>query len=164
MENQQKVITVEKGNIEDVQSKFSDWEFYAYYLDYDIMHAICLGQNADYQRNLIRVDTSTIYGISESQGRFYSWEEYFKEFAFSVDPINEDGLYEGVIRSEPNDEAEDISEQSDFGVAWVPIEFDGYWMKIEVYEGPCQEGEVQKTGWIKWRDEFKLLVSIAYVC
>lgn len=159
-----KVRTFKEEERNLLRSKLPDWDFFAYYPDYDIMHVIGLGQNEMHELNLIRLDSSDILGISMDDCIYYSWEDYLLEFAFSLDPINDDGLYDGVIRAEPSDEAEDISESSDFGVAWVPVEFEGNWAKIEVYEGACQEGEVQKFGWIKWRDDYKLLVRLAYVC
>jgi hypothetical protein len=141
-----------------------DWKMFAFWPEYDLVHAICLKQYPDQKMNLIRYNEDKSYGISDSVGKYYGWLEYLNKFALSVEPIKVNGLYDGSIMDAPTENANHIEEESDYLNAWKPVAMKGEWIKVDIYNGPCQEEEVYKTGWIKWRNDRTILIEISYIC
>ena len=133
--------------------------------DYGLYHFICIEKNKKYYKILIN-DTEIGY-IPNNQNYFFkSWETLL--MTASVARIDKKS---NPIRKSPNDtEKIIISNNCKFETLKVVdvIEQKGeFWIQIS-FATNCnpypENGTKQKTGWIKWRNMKKLLVTFQLLC
>lgn len=129
-----------------------------FYPEYDIVHFDVLEENEDTYKVLIDDDNdiTKLIGKDTSLLEFYTWKEYLTEYYLSFNPES------NPLREAPSEEASITYKYNDYFFKGVEVQ--GDWMKIRCNSDckECDKGDL--TGWIKWKEGDKLLVSIGIIC
>ncbi len=143
--------------------------------DYGIMHFVYIGQTEKAYKVL--VNYSDIKYLPKTKDyEFETWENYILQSYGIRRKTTENGDIEEnlPLRTKPNENAETLKIPSGFEM-FCPIELKGDWVKVKYdcfynvednpHDGePCyefiQECNNTLTGWLRWRQENKLLIDI----
>lgn len=141
---------------EPFSDKLNEENIQAYYPDYFIIH---------FKSNII---SDSLYSVSigneikfitkNRYTEFLPWPDYIMKYYLTTDKNN-------PLRQTPSDEGEIIKDVDYAELSFVGIEISGDWVKVKCdkeCEG-CGRGNVV-SGWIRWRENGKLIVTQYYVC
>lgn len=130
----------------------------AYYPDYSLVIFDAEKLNEDYYTVLVNGEKKVLRNAKNI--KFYSWDYFLKKITFvgvnEKNPIRYD-------KSPSSSVIKDFKKYKNYSFQVEAIE--GNWAKVKCSE-KCNgcSNNVDITGWVKWRDESKLLVRLFYVC
>ncbi len=150
-------VTPDKNGEIDIDA---DWDLFNFYPEFDIMHAICIKHYTEEKMYLIRYNDEKNYGIKAENGKYYDWETFLIDIPLSLSTVHE----VNPIRESPSEDAKAVSGSEEWGNSIVVVEMKGDWLKVEVIEGPCREGDLMTEGWLHWRTNTMMLINIYYIC
>jgi hypothetical protein len=144
--------------IEDF-GKYSDLvKCEAFFPEYDLFIVECLKKNDGYY---ITINTKQFFIDNDKYNDLLTFKTQ-EEYILDVYPIPS---IENSLREEPNINSKIISDYNEF--TFISIEIDGDWLKIKD-DKECYSGENPSKkdiiGWVKWRDQGKIIINIAHIC
>lgn len=126
---------------------------FAFNIDYYLLVFKCLGSESDYYKVVFDEDNpiKTIYIKKNLSFKFESWEKHILNL-FSVGIFKKDDL-----KIEANEKS-----ATNINIDWEdnylrPISVKGNWLKVE-----WEFKDKKFYGWVKWRDDKRLLVEFFY--
>lgn len=128
-----------------------------FYPEYELLEFVVLNiSESHYHISIGSVSDEKMVRKGGSQFDYHSWEDYIQTKYLSFDPK------ENPIRVAPDNDSEIVYAYNDY--FFKAIEVQGDWIKIECNNDckTCDKGKL--TGWIKWKEGKKLLVSTGSVC
>ncbi|MGX7688179.1 hypothetical protein ACWA1C_13530 [Flectobacillus roseus] len=143
--------------------------------DYGIMHFICVAQTAKAYKVLVN-NSQLKYLPKINSYEFKTWDQYILE-SFGIRRLTsytDEPTPKLLLRQDPNDNAKTLTIPNELEM-FCPIEVKGDWVKVKYdcfynednnpHEGmPCQtyidKCKNPLTGWLKWRQDNKLLIDI----
>lgn len=138
----------------------SDFRIVAFKPDYFLLHIRCIERTSARYTVVVNEETGLKkFLLNSSKLKFQTWEEYVINEVFSIelDPANAK-IYDqinGTILT-------DIPEQ---GKVLAPKEVKGEWMRIiwsDTNEYPSNTSN-DRTGWIRWRKDDKIIVTLFHL-
>ncbi|MFC0878857.1 hypothetical protein ACE01N_19835 [Saccharicrinis sp. FJH2] len=133
--------------------------------DYALFHFICLERHTKYYKILIN-DTLEAFVESGKGFKYLTWEEVIKE-SLGFIRLNRD---ENPIHIDSNSESDTIDytcDADDFRAVDFKTIDNEFWVKIEfsnTCKSDCAEIYDKKNGWIRWREDKKLLIKMFFLC
>lgn len=141
--------------------------------DYGIMHFVCIEKTEKAYKVLINYSEFK-YLPRTTNYNLKTWEEYIMQ-SFGIRRLSVDNVSVGSkIRIEPNDKADTLTIPKGHEM-FCPMEIKGDWVKVKYdcfyndennpNEGePCHnfiyKCENPLTGWLRWREQKRLLIDI----
>lgn len=135
--------------------------------DYGIMHFVCLSNNSIKSYKVLINQNKIGYIPKNKNYRYELWDEYILK-CYGISILDNENVYEN-----PDTKSKIVEYKEDLTVC--PIEIKENWLKIKI---GCNESNADeemeaelcskiikqcnkgKTGWIKWKENNKLKVSI----
>ncbi|QHL87901.1 hypothetical protein GU926_10850 [Nibribacter ruber] len=178
--------TFELFNDSLLTDRYLEWDVYSsdappkptcskYYMpEYAIMHFVCLQQTKAFYKVLVN-NNQIKYFPKKKEYEFKTWENYILNGVGIRRATNENGspANERPLQKNPSETSESIKIPEGHE-HFCPLEVNGDWVKVtyncfynlerDPYEGePCQfidKCANPTTGWLKWREENKILIDI----
>lgn len=140
--------------------------------DYGIMHFVCVGATDTSYRVLVNYK-EVKYLPKTSAYRFHTWESYLLQ-SYGVRRLKEEKGSILPLRKMPDNHADTLAIPAGQEL-FCPVHVQGDWLQVKYdcfyneadhpHEGePCREyiGECKTplTGWLRWRDDQRLLIDI----
>lgn len=130
----------------------------AFFTEYHIIHFEVMSKDGAFCEVLINPDKGITKRINLkfSQFNYYSWEEYLRRLYLNYDPKT------NPLKKSPNEQSEIAYKYNDY--FFRVMEFKGDWIKVQCNSDckMCDKGEL--TGWIRWKEGKRLLISIGIIC
>lgn len=157
-------------NMYEDENKINFCSFF-YKPDYGIMHFVCIGENAKSYK-ILTGPFEHKFLPKRKEYEFKTWEKYILE-SFGVRRKIESEPKQ-QLKEQSTEDSKDLKTPEGFEL-FCPMEIKGDWIKVKYdcfynakdsqYEGQPCNNYIDKcdnplTGWIKWRNQNKLLIDI----
>jgi len=157
-------IVVSQGemSLRPVASNEKEWKMFVMYEEWDLYHCICYRKMDEQGYYVIEFGDGIQCCISQDIGQFYDWISYLRVVGNSVyrpDPAT------NQLRKSADEEGISIESKIKKGEHSLrPVQIQGEWIQVNLYEADCEDSKSFASGWIKWRDDGELLIRISYIC
>ena len=128
---------------------------FAFHPDYFSLALKCTGEDSNRYQVIVNEETGLKKFVKKDDAalRFQSWEDHIKgAFAVKFDHV------ENPLRESPEGKVKnaDLPEDATFH----PVQVNGDWLKVR-WDSSKKSGSAQ-VGWIKWKENEKLLIELYY--
>jgi hypothetical protein len=137
-----------------------DFRPFSLHRDYFVLALKCVGENASRFQVVVNESTGLTKFISRHDNvlKFQTWREHVLElFAVGFDPAN------NPLRTRPGDSISAVRLPPG-EVTFHPLQIKGNWLKVSWTVSDERKGKGHKVGygWVKWKQNSKLLVELFY--
>ena len=144
--------------LDDVKKLYSwneDFNPYVFIIDYSLLMFICTGIEGDKYKVIVNKETGLEKYIKKEDFLILrNWQEHLIHSVASVDF----DIKTNPVRQKPTIEAGILKLSLDIDPVIEPIGINGDWLKVRFWEK-----DNEKTGWIKWKIENRIIVSLFYL-
>ncbi len=129
---------------------------FAFHPDYFVLALKCVGEDESRYEVIVNEKTGLRKFVKKSDPalKFETWEDHIlKAFAVGFD------RKENALRDGPggNVKNADLPEDATF----CPVQVDGDWLRVS-WDTSKKAGKVDKSGWVKWKENNRILVALFY--
>ncbi|MBA3632390.1 MAG: hypothetical protein H0W58_06210 [Acidobacteria bacterium] len=125
----------------------------AFHPDYFILALKCVAENKNRYEVIVNEETELKKFVKKDDPtlKFQTWEDYITK-AFAID-FNQD---ENPLRETPEGKVKDVDLPKE--VTFHPVKVEGEWLKVSW--DVAKHGDNAGFGWVKWKENQKLLVEL----
>jgi len=144
--------------IDDIKKLYNwenDFNPYAFNIDYSLLMFICTGTEGDRYKVIVNKETELEKYINkENIWILRNWQDHILNSVASIDFDKNTNS----IRNKPTLESEIIEFGENIDPVIEPIEMKGDWLKIKYWDN-----DIEKTGWIEWKTDNQIIVTLFYL-
>lgn len=130
-----------------VSPKFFDKNF-------NLCYFVCLDKTKDYYKILINPLEERYIKVADGFD-FLEWDDFLRNEKFSF--ISRKDPTQNQLHRAPNEKSRELhNEDKSFFDMMTPLNIEGDWVKVRYFD----KKKNRKAGWIKWRNDNKLLIHI----